>query len=170
MRVRLLLVLVIALSPFLVKGAVAPTPVPDTAVALTKDPTRAVWMSLAFPGLGQVYTEQYWKVPLFAGTAGASAVLFFVNNASYNDAVTRIDQATAAGRPSFEIDRIRRERNAARSNRDLSAGVFLLTYALAAVDAYAGAHLYDFDVSDDLSLRLGPHPGAPIALTLAMRF
>jgi Family of unknown function (DUF5683) len=153
------------LCPFLLKGAVA-----DSAVLSSKDPTKAVWMSLACPGLGQLYTEQYWKIPLFAGAAGASAVLFFVNNASYNDAVERIDAAIAAGRPAFEVDRIRRERNAARGNRDLAAGVFLLTYALAAVDAYVGAHLYDFDVSDDLSLRIGPTQTSPAALTLAVRF
>ena len=32
------------------------------------DPTRAVWMSALFPGLGQIYNRRYWKLPII--TAG----------------------------------------------------------------------------------------------------
>ena len=35
------------------------------------DPTRAVWMSALFPGLGQVYNRRYWKLPIIvAGYMG----------------------------------------------------------------------------------------------------
>lgn len=28
------------------------------------DPTKAVWMSALFPGLGQLYNRRYWKLPI----------------------------------------------------------------------------------------------------------
>ena len=31
------------------------------------DPTRAVWMSALFPGLGQLYNRRYWKLPIVIG-------------------------------------------------------------------------------------------------------
>ncbi|MDE6298875.1 MAG: hypothetical protein K2M10_04430, partial [Muribaculaceae bacterium] len=31
------------------------------------DPTRAVWMSALFPGLGQIYNRRYWKLPIVVG-------------------------------------------------------------------------------------------------------
>ena len=33
-------------------------------VEFNPDPTRAVWMSALFPGLGQVYNRRYWKIPI----------------------------------------------------------------------------------------------------------
>ena len=44
-----------------------------------------------------------------------------------------------------------------RDNRDMSAFYLLGVYVLATVDAYVGAHLFDFDVSDDaISYRIMP--------------
>jgi hypothetical protein len=31
------------------------------------DPTRAVWMSVLCPGLGQIYNRRYWKLPIVVG-------------------------------------------------------------------------------------------------------
>ena len=31
------------------------------------DPTRAVWLSVLFPGLGQIYNRRYWKLPIIVG-------------------------------------------------------------------------------------------------------
>ena len=31
------------------------------------NPTRAVWMSALFPGLGQLYNRRYWKLPIVVG-------------------------------------------------------------------------------------------------------
>ncbi|MDE5625940.1 MAG: hypothetical protein K2I61_06430, partial [Muribaculaceae bacterium] len=37
------------------------------AVEFNPDPTRAVWLSALFPGLGQVYNRRYWKLPIIVG-------------------------------------------------------------------------------------------------------
>ena len=146
------------------------TTLPAEAPALTKDPTTAVLLSLPLPGLGQLYNEQYWKIPVFTGTCAVTAYLFFKNNADFNTTADLYDQAVADGADDLVLDRLRTQREAYRDNRDLSGFIFLTAYVLAAVDAYVGAHLYDFDVSDDLSLGLGPSRSHIMALNLNMRW
>ena len=69
----------------------------DSTKILTKSPTTAVLYSLALPGLGQVYTESYWKVPLFTGTCAIAAWQFFRNNADFQATSQQYDAAVAAG-------------------------------------------------------------------------
>lgn len=52
-------------------------------------------------------------------------------------------------------------RQTARSQRDIGGVIVLGAYALQALDAYVSAELADFDVSEDLSLRLLPSPTGP---------
>lgn len=122
----------------------------------SKDPSTAVLLSLPLPGLGQFYNEQYWKIPVFTGTCAVTAVLFFKNNSDFNNISITYDKAVAEGVDPLITDRLFRQKEAYRDNRDLSAFIFLTAYILAAVDAYVGAHLYSFDVGDDLSLNIGP--------------
>ncbi len=141
-----------------------------SAPPLTKNPTTAIAYSLLLPGLGQYYTEEYWKIPLFTGTCGVTAYLFFHYNAQFNDASELYDQLEAQGAPDNVLFNVRAQREVYRDNRDLSGVVFLATYVLAAIDAYVGAHLYDFDVSDDISLGLGPTPNSFAGLHLQLRW
>jgi len=39
----------------------------ERTVVFNPDPTKAVWMSALFPGLGQVYNRRYWKLPIVVG-------------------------------------------------------------------------------------------------------
>ncbi len=149
---------------------VVDTTAKTTGVALTKDPTTAVLWSLLFPGLGQLYVESYWKVPLFSGVALGSAGFFIWNNNKYQDAQDRYDQAVADSAASSVISSLKREKEYYRDNRDLSGGIFLLTYILAAVDAYVGAHLHDFSVDDDLTLQLLPTRQGGVAACMVARF
>ena len=142
----------------------------DSAKPMTKNPTTAVIYSLCLPGLGQVYTENYWKVPLFAGTAVVTGWLFFRNNADFNNTSDLYDQALASGNNASSTALLLRQREAFRDNRDLSAVIFLLAYGLAAVDAYVGANLYDFDVSDDVSMGIGPSKTHLMALNVRVSF
>ena len=142
----------------------------DDSLALrpTKSTSTAIMYSLIFPGLGQAYTENYWKIPLFAGTAAVSAVLFFQNNSEFSTASDAYDQAVTSGSDPATINLLLRRREVFRDNRDMSAVVFLITYALAAVDAYVGAELYSFDTGEKLSMRLGPTGSQQMALGLTM--
>ena len=137
---------------------------------MTKNPTTAVLLSLPLPGLGQFYNEDYWKIPLFTGTCGVSAYLFFSNNADFNTTADLYDKAVAEGADETVLLRLRNQREAFRNNRDIAGIVFLTAYLLAAVDAYVGAHLYDFSVSEDLSLGFGPTRTQFAAVNLRYRW
>jgi len=148
----------------------ADSSVPRTEPVLTKDPTTAVLWSLLFPGLGQLYVESYWKVPLFGGAAIGSAGFFIWNNSKYQTAQSEYDQAVADSASSNIISSLKREKEYYRDNRDLAGGIFILTYVLAAVDAYVGAHLHDFSVNDDLTFELAPTRRGGIAACMIARF
>jgi hypothetical protein len=123
---------------------------------MKKSPTHAVLLSLAFPGLGQYYVESYWKVPIFVGGAGACIYGIISNNTSFNQKRTEVDNAIAAGETANRIASLKNEREFYRNNRDLSGLYLLAVYVVSSVDAYTGAHLFDFDVSDKLSIRMLP--------------
>lgn len=116
-------------------------------VRLTKNPTVATLLSLV-PGAGQVYNQQYWKAPLFAGAAVFFAWRAVYYHIHFTDKANSI-AALPADDPSVPGLKVQREFY--RDNRDLNAAYYLGVTLLSMVDAYVGAHLYDFDVSDDVS-------------------
>ena len=46
---------------------VAPSEYAERRFEFMPDPTKAVWMSALFPGLGQLYNRRYWKLPIVIG-------------------------------------------------------------------------------------------------------
>ena len=122
----------------------------------SKSPTGAILRSLVFPGWGQVYNESYLKAGAFSVAAVSVTSIIVWNDVKFSDAQTRYD-ALASGDPLKE--RAFKEKEFYRDQRDV-AGLWLLgVYALAAVDAYVGAHLFNFDVSDK-GLSWAPLPGS----------
>jgi hypothetical protein len=53
-------------------------------------------------------------------------------------------------------DRLKEWQNQTRRNRDLAIAATAIVYALTLIDAYVDAQLFDFDISDDLSLNVYP--------------
>jgi hypothetical protein len=111
-------------------------PVSDSA----KSVTTAIVLSFLVPGAGQIYYEDYWKAPLFFGGAAMLAWWAWKNNEMFNELNAEDD-------PNKEIY---------RNNRDQSLFFLAGVYILAAVDAYVGVHLYNFNVNENLSLYLVP--------------
>lgn len=124
-------------------------------------PKKALLWSI-IPSGGQVYNRDWWKVPLVAGGFYA-----LYRTIEYNtDLYRRLQDAYLLKLEDKEheftgtsIDNIRTLRNL-RDRYDKSTQmsyVFLiLGYALQGVEAYVDAHLRQFDIDDDLSLRLKP--------------
>lgn len=106
----------------------------------SKSVTTAIVLSLLLPGSGQIYYEDYWKAPIFFGGAAALGWWAWKNNQTYNE-------LEAQGDPNKEIY---------RNNRDQSLFFLAGVYILAAVDAYVGVHLYNFNVNENLSLFIAP--------------
>lgn len=138
--------------------------------SLSKSPTTAILYSCVFPGLGQYYVESYWKIPLFAGGAGVLIYAIAANNSLYSDTqadITRLEQLNSTTNATA-IALLKREREVYRDRRDLAWIGLGAVYIVAAIDAYTGAHLYDFDVSDKIAGRLIPNPaigGITLAFT-----
>lgn len=128
-------------------------------------PTKATWMSAALPGLGQYYNGKYWKIPIIY--AGFSSMVFFVaqNKYEYNRykeayAISvEIPDSQTSTNPlvkNYETSQLLSQREYYQSNLELSyilTGVF---YLLQIVDAAVDAHLYDYDIDEDLSIRVEP--------------
>lgn len=124
------------------------------------------------PGWGQVYNRQVYKLPfVYAAIGGMTYLTFYLNNEYLIYRRTNlfiVDPETYAHleptiperlRPFVEQNRgdlIRGQRDLMRRNRDLAILGIGVAYALSIADAYVSAHLLDFDVAEDLSLRVIP--------------
>lgn len=135
-------------------------------------PKTATIMSACLPGLGQVYNKSYWKVPvIYAGffTVGYFYVENQKNYTAFRDSYNNYrDTYTNLGisAPSdtllnvFNIEyspyTVKEGRDFYRRRRDLSLILGGSWYVLNIIEAYVDAHLFTFDVSDDLTLYVRP--------------
>ncbi len=133
-----------------------------------KSPMGAVWRSFIIPGLGQVYVESYWKAPLFFGAAVGLVGLIIYNNNLYQDFAGQVDNLAEPSDNQLRI--LKSQREFYRDQRDMSAFYLLGVYVLSAVDAYVGAHLYDFNVDDNISARIAPSRNSFVAISINYHF
>jgi len=123
-------------------------------------PHKAAMYSALVPGLGQIYNERYWKLPIIYGAAGVLIYAFDFNNDRYNKYKNAYADMDAGKITSFEgfTDKevLLRLKDNYRRNRDLNVIVMAGVYLLNVVDATVDAHLFDYDISDDLSLNIQP--------------
>ena len=124
---------------------------------------KAALLSVAFPGAGQIYNKKYWKLPIiYAGAAGLIYSLQF-NHSRYvkyrNAYKYRIDNdaTTVDGYVGiYSDDNLNTLQKYYHRYRDLTVIGFAALYALNIIDASVDAHLFTFNVSDDLSLNIQP--------------
>jgi len=121
---------------------------------LTKSPSKAVFRSLVFPGWGQIYVENYWKSPVFIGAAGFLWYRIISNHIDYVDYKKQLNKIE--DQASFEYRVVQGQMITAVDNRDISGLYLLGVYILSMVDAYSGAHLFDFKVNSNVSYFIKP--------------
>ena len=126
-------------------------------------PHKATIYSAILPGLGQAYNKKYWKIPVIYGLTGVLTYFAIDNNKEYvvyKDAYKwRLDDNSATVdkfEGIYSDEDLRILKNYYRRNRDLSFIGLGVVYLLNVVDAAVDAHLFYFDVSDDLSLKVQP--------------
>lgn len=147
----------------------------DGKKAFNPNPTRAVWMSALFPGLGQIYNRRYWKLPIVVGGFMGLGYATSWNNRqlqeytqAYRDLMDN-DPSTKSYMNFFppttqesSLDKtwlsttLRSRRDFYRRNRDLCIICCVGLYLLCMVDAYVDASLAHFDISPDLSIEWSP--------------
>jgi len=130
-------------------------------------PKKAAYLSIV-PGLGQIYNKKYWKVPVIYAALGTATYFWIDNNNKYTtylDAyIGRIDDDTTNNMilPKYSTEDLRELKNYHWKYRDMSALIFIGIWALNILDATVDAHLYSFDISDDLSMRIQPEVRMPM--------
>ena len=124
-----------------------------------KIPKKAGLYSAILPGSGQIYTKKYWKVPVIYGGLITSAYYINESNDLYqlykSTYLNRLD-GDFTDNLNYSDSDLRTLTEHYRRNREVSALLFTLTYILNIVDASVNAHLFDYDVSEDLSLHIQP--------------
>jgi hypothetical protein len=144
----------------------------DTAAKRKHSPRKAAIRSAIIPGWGQAYNKKYWKIPIVYTALGIPAYQFVDNLKWYNrtkyaylvvatnstnpDSLARVHPQLKPFVDRKLGNELLNYRNEFRRNVDYSVLFFLLFWGLNVVDATVDAHLKDFDVSPDLSLRLKP--------------
>jgi len=151
-----------------------------------RSPKKASIYAALFPGLGQIYNKKYWKLPIvYGGYAGLIYILGWNNNQykDYFQGYRIISQYTSAAsmkpaerefldnlikNPSISLDnpstftyisgQLQTGKDYYRRNRDLTIIGIAALHVLSIIDASVDANLFDFDISDDLSMRIQPLP------------
>lgn len=141
------------------------------------DVKKAMWMAIVIPGGGQIYNRKYWKLPIiyggFVGCAYAlrwNGQMYSDYDRAYRDMIDG-DKSTDSymkfihlGNTTMTQEEIverykpifKSRRDKFRRWRDLSIFCMIGVYALSIVDAYVDASLSEFDISDDLSMKVSP--------------
>jgi hypothetical protein len=140
-------------------------------------PKKATLYSAILPGLGQAYNKKYWKIPLIY--AGFGTIGYFIgwNNGFYStykqaysdltdtDPNTNSYQDIEASQyydlenPTDSLNfrtGLSKQSEYYRRNRDLLIISMIGFYGLNIIDASVDAHLFDFDISEDLTLNWQP--------------
>lgn len=126
----------------------------------TQSPHKATMYSALIPGLGQVYNKKYWKLPIIYGAAGILIYAYDFNNDQYNKYATAYARLISGEIEEFEgvsdPNVVLRAKDEARRNRDLNVITLAAIYFLNIIDATVDAHLFDYEINDDLSLNIQP--------------
>lgn len=135
-----------------------------------KSPTVATVKSAILPGWGQYYVESYFKSALFLGAEATFIYLIIDNHSKYTSAKDDYETAKANGEDDYIVSRLESTMKAHHNNRDQVAFYMLGVHVLSAIDAYVGAHLFEFDVSDEIKLGHYPNQFGYPSLFLTIKF
>lgn len=136
----------------------------DTIIIKPHSPNKAAIYSAVLPGLGQGYNKKYWKIPIVYAGFGV-LTYFIVSNAKeyrkYKEAYTYVANGDSTGINNdyvgkYDEQQLLDGKDYHRRNMELSYIITGLWYILNIVDASVDAHFFDYDVSDDLSIKLDP--------------
>jgi hypothetical protein len=150
------------------------------------NPKKAPVIAVIFPGLGQIYNRQYWKLPIVYGGAVGCAYAVSWNNRTFQDyknayfSILADAEADPKGEhpenwsdswqafvqggvdPATRLHNsqfhqtLKRGKDNYRRYRDLSIIISVAIYGIIVADAYVDAQMFDFDISPDLSFQVTP--------------
>jgi hypothetical protein len=141
------------------------------------DPKKSGLYSAIIPGLGQMYNHQWWKVPVvYAGlaTAGYFIVYYSQNYQDFRKAyIGRINNPypTDPYVKIYTVDQLQQLQADYNKYLDMTILYTVMGFSAQVIDAIVSAHLKNFDISRDITLRVRPVvlPGG-IGAGLVMNF
>lgn len=127
-------------------------------------PERATWYAIALPGLGQAYNRKFWKIPIvYAGFAGFGYNAYINRNEylKFREAFLHVlnQDTIPIDNPyvdRYNLQQLKQGRDFYRRNMEFGYILTAFWYILTVLDATVDAHLFDYDISEDLSLRASP--------------
>ncbi len=137
-----------------------------TSVQVKHNPKRATLYSAVLPGLGQAYNKKYWKIPIVYAGIGAIYYVADMNGDYYRDFRDAYDYQSGintdvseeaidyAGK--YSANNLITLRDSYRRNMELSWIIMALWYGINIIDATVDAHFFEYDISDDLTLKVEP--------------
>jgi hypothetical protein len=131
-----------------------------------RSPGLAALCSAVVPGTGQIYVGSYWKVPIIVGFGTYFISQWLHYNRLATEARDRYDASLIQTPAGDKLQLALREFY--KDQRDTYTWYMVILYLLNVADAYVDASLYDFDVGDDLSVRV--LPGEAGRLTVRVEF
>lgn len=141
-------------------------------------PKKAALFSAILPGMGQIANKHYWKLPIIYVGVGVAGY-FIVFNSEKHNYYRKLYAGRLNNDPKYlEMDsRLTNEnvkylQDAYRRDLDVTVLLTAVGYGLQIMDAVVFAHLKNFDISEDISLRLKPTalPRGGIGFGLVMNF
>jgi len=124
-------------------------------------PKTALYLGFAFPGGGQLYNKDWWKVPfIWAGYGGVTYLI--INNGSQYRLLRDAVLIRLSGEEDMFINTIpsiqalRQNRDGARKALEQSYIALVFTHLLVSAEAFVAAHLKGFNVSEDVSFKMTP--------------
>ncbi len=134
----------------------------DSTTNEIHSPKKASMLALV-PGLGQIYNKKYWKLPIVYAGFGLTAFLGTTNrteyikyNNAYKCSVIEGEDCTNDLAQKYTSDELGTIKDYYRRNMELSFIVMGAWYVLQILDASVDAHLYYWEIDDDLSVDIQP--------------
>jgi hypothetical protein len=148
----------------------ADTVVPDSILEKQHSPLKASLMSICLPGLGQAYNKKYWKIPVIYAGFGVMTYFIVTNGKEYskykNAYIESVNNDTTGKYQDlvhkYSEQELLNAREYYRRNLEISCIITGIWYILNIVDAAVDAHLFTYNISKDLSLKVDPVIMGPV--------
>lgn len=158
--------------------------VSDSVLLKKHSPQVAIALSCVVPGAGQIYNKKWWKVPIFYVALGTSSYLIYHNahqmqkfKVEYRCRVEEGYGTPSEALSMYSTEVVLSQKKYYQRNMEISIAATAIIYVLNIIDAAVDAHLFYFDISENLSMQVSPNiqPRTPIQLdhcgfSLALRW